>query len=135
VDERSERDRFFQQSVEAANRIVGFPGAMVAQTKTRFRAQHPDDVVFNANVAVAELGKARHGDFWLTRDHQRLSDLTAAIEPHGRLENADRPPVRKAVATFEPDGQIRLDPKVATWLDGHIVWTHPRRRSKQRRKR
>jgi hypothetical protein len=130
--------------IQAASRILGFPGAMLARSKTGFREQYPDDVVvFNANVVVASVGKVVwQGDLSLTRDHQRLSELATVVgatvyllfERDGRFENAEHPLVGNAVAMFEPDGQILLDPKVATWLDGEIVWTHPGRRSKRWRK-
>ena len=128
LDELYEHDRA-RYANEAAERILGPAGKMIAASKTGYWRQHPDNLpVFNANLCTRERGKVWFGDLDLTRDEPKLAELARALgepvyvlyERAARFGNEETPTLDEAVVMVAPDGRVELDLWTVRAPDGRI---------------
>lgn len=91
---------------------LGISGALISWSKSRYKEEHPGNlVVFNSNVCTKD-GKIWHGDLDVTRSKENLSMLSNALdediyvlrEMDGRFENEDNPKIDEFAAKFTPSG-------------------------------
>lgn len=92
---------------------LGFPGALLSQSKSGYAQRHPDNlVVFNANVCL-DNEKQWFGDIDVTKQREALVSLARETgmtvhvlrESDGRFENEMRPLISKAVYSVNPEGK------------------------------
>lgn len=78
---------------------LGYPGAMISESKSGYRDRHPDNVVvFNANLASKSYGKIWYGDIDITISKDKLflareavgEDLYVLYEDDLRFDNEDK---------------------------------------------
>jgi hypothetical protein len=94
--------------------ILGFPGRMIALSKTTYADRHPDRIpIFNANLCTSEE-KIWHGDLDLAEDESMLIDVARALgrtiwvlfEQDGRFANERHPLLEQAVIRITPQGGV-----------------------------
>lgn len=90
-------------------------GRMISGSKSGYMQRHPSNiVVFNANICTSESGKIWHGDIDITKDMEKLRQLSIALgqdvyilrEMDARFENEKSPKLKQAVAVFHPNGEF-----------------------------
>lgn len=60
---------------------LGWPGRMIAGSKSSYRIKHPDSIViFNANLALHPYGKVWYGDIDLTKDLWALQQIAKELD-------------------------------------------------------
>lgn len=59
---------------------LGWPGAMLAGSKSRYSEKHPNNlVVFNSNIAIPSKGKIWYGDIDITLDLKKLKEISKLL--------------------------------------------------------
>lgn len=95
---------------------IGIAGRMMSGSKSGYRERYPDNVaIFNANICAGQT-KVWWGDIDLTNSAEDLKQIAiqsgetlhVLFEMDGRFENEDKPLIKNAVATFNPDGTVKL---------------------------
>lgn len=91
---------------------LGSNGSLISWSKSKYREEHPENlVVFNSNVCTKN-GKIWYGDIDVTRNKEVLLMLSNAIEEEiyilremdGRFENEETPKIDRFAAKFTPSG-------------------------------
>jgi hypothetical protein len=100
---------------QEAEKILGYPGRLLSQSKGNYNASYPDHVVvFNGNVFAGKKSPTKiwYGDLDLTAgDKERLQQLSNKLglilyvvrEMAGRFDHEFEPDLSDPVAVIHPD--------------------------------
>jgi hypothetical protein len=99
-----------QHLTELLNSELGWPGRMIASSKSGYYQRHPNNlVVFNANIIDTEGNKVWFGDIDVTVDKESLQEIAMLSgcsffilrEHDARFGNEDKPLIENFVARVE----------------------------------
>lgn len=109
-------DKISKEELEKIQRVFDINGLhqarLISGSKSFYRSKFPEnEIYFNANIFVEDMGKVWHGDLDITLDSEKLQEVANQIkkpffvlsEMSGRFEFQDRKDYKDvAKASFYP---------------------------------
>lgn len=108
---------------------IGLTGILLSMSKSGYRKNNPNSVVFfNANLCT-EYEKIWWGDLDLTKSKEKLLELAREMketlfvlaEMDARFEKESRPEINRYIVSFSPEGYIRINPGYENYIADNLT--------------
>lgn len=108
---------------------IGYKGMLLSMSKSGYRKNNPNSVVFfNANLCT-ENEKIWWGDLDLTKSREELLELAREMketlfvlaEMDARFVTESRPEINRYVVSFSPEGFIKINPGYENYIADNLT--------------